>query len=468
MPSTPNPDPVDIESSRAARLRHKITNVSWRALAQSLAPILILSIAAIWLTLHFVQPAPPRHLTIASGPVGSAFERNAQRYRKVLARNGIELKIVNTHGSSENLQRLADPHSGIDIALVQSGVPRVADEPSDDSDLMSLGSMFYQPLMIFYRGAKPIERLSDLNGKRIAVGAEGSGTRALALALLKANGIEPGGSTQLLDLEGEAARTGILHKQLDAIFLTGDSASPATIREMLHSDDVRLFDFTRADAYVRRFPYLSKLRIPTGTFDIGEDLPPTDVSLVAPTVELLAHEDLHPALCDVLIEAAMEVHGGGTLFQQSGQFPNASALTVPIGSEPARYYKSGNKNITYQYLPFWLASLVNRALVVLVPIVVIVIPGLRYLPSLYRWRVASRIYRRYAQLMAVEREALQDHLSEEQHAALLKRLEEIERSIIAHKIPGSHAEQVYILREYVNFAREALARKKHDGSDQRG
>jgi TRAP-type uncharacterized transport system substrate-binding protein len=447
------------DKSLRSRLLQKITTISWWALAQSLLPVLILSAAGIWLALHFVRPAPPRHLTIASGPSGSAFERNALRYKKILARNGIELTVVNTRGSIENLERLSDPNSGIDIALVQSGVPG----PDDDSDLTSLGSMFYQPLMIFYRGAKPIERLSELSGKRIAVGPEGSGTRALALALLKANEIEPGGPTQLLDLEGERARTAILHKQVEAIFLTGDSAAPATIREMLHSDDVKLFDFSRADAYVRRFSYLSKLRIPTGAFDIGEDLPPTDVALVAPTVELLSHSDLHPALCDLLIEAAMEVHGRGTLYQQPGQFPNASVRTVAINTEAARYYKSGNKNITYEYLPFWLASLVNRALVVLVPIIVLLIPGLRLLPSLYRWRVDSRIYRRYGQLMAVEREALREHLSEEQHAALLLRLGEIERDIISHKVPGSHAEQVYVLRQHINFARQNLARKMTKG-----
>jgi TRAP-type uncharacterized transport system substrate-binding protein len=453
---SPNTDHDSSHGKQAkSRLLQKITTVSWWALAQSLGPILLLSIAAIWLALHFVRPAPPRHLTIASGPTGSAFERNALRYKKVLARNGIELNVVNTRGSMDNLARLADPASGIDIALVQSGVP----EPDDDSDLVSLGSMSYQPLMIFYRGSKPIDRLSELTGKRIAIGPEGSGTRTLALALLKANEIEPAGTTQLLDLEGEQARTAILHKQVEAIFLTGDSASGATIREMLHSDDVRLFDFSRADAYVRKFPYLSKLHIPTGAFDIGEDLPEKDVALVSPTVELLARSDLHPALCDLLIDAAMEVHGRGTLYQQPGQFPNASVHIAPIEAEAARYYKSGDMNIAYRYLPFWLASLVNRALVVLVPIVVVVIPGLRYLPSLYRWRVDSRIYRRYAQLMAVERESIEDPLSEEQHTALLHRLTEIERALISHKIPGSHAEQAYILRQHINFVRERLARK---------
>src|SRR5262249_26426236 len=159
----------------------------------------------------------------------------------------------------------------------------------------------------FYRSPAPLQRLSELAGHHVAIGPEGSGTRYLALALLKANEIEPGGATRLSSLEGEAARAALLRREVDAIFLTGDSASGTTIREMLHTDGVRLFDFTQANAYVRHFSYLSKLSVPAGAFDLGENLPPADISLLAPTVELVAHSNLHPALCDLLIEAATQV-----------------------------------------------------------------------------------------------------------------------------------------------------------------
>jgi TRAP-type uncharacterized transport system substrate-binding protein len=436
-------------------LAPKAAGVSWRDVANIAWPILLLSIAAIWLTLHFVSPAPPRTLTMSSGPPGSTFATVAERYRKILKRDGIELKVIQSEGSLDNLRRLSNAHSGVDIALVQSGVP----VSGDTADLVSLGSMFYEPVTIFYRSAKPLQRLSELSAQRIAIGPEGSGARALALALLKANEIEPGGPTQLLDLEGEAARAALLHRQADAIFLTGDSASRATIREMLHTEGIRLFDFSRADAYVRRFPYLSKLAVPAGAFDLGEDLPPSDVNLLAPTVELLAHSSLHPALCDLLIEAAFEVHGHASLLQSAGQFPSPLTHTVPISPEAARYYKSPDRSFLYRYLPFWLASLANRALVALVPIVVVVIPGLRFLPQLYRWRIDSRIHRRYVELMALERETLQD-LSEKRRSALLDRLNQIERSTIARRMPGSHAEQVYLLREHIRFVRENLSRSK--------
>ena len=437
----------------ASFLPRKITTVSWWALAQTLGPILLVGALGVWAALHFVRSAPPHTLTISSGPKGSNFETVAERYRKILARSGIDLRIVESAGSIENLKRLEDPKSHVDIALVQAGLA----DSADNGDLVSLGSMFYQPMTIFYRSPKPLERLSELQGQRIAIGPEGSGTRFLALAVLKANGIEPEGATRLLSLEGEEARAALLHRQVDAIFLTGDSAPPATIREMLHTDGVRLFDFAQADAYVRRFPYLNKLLVPPGAFDLGENLPPAPINLLAPTVELVSHSNLHPALCDLLIEAAQQVHGHASVLQSAGQFPTPLAHSFPLSSEAARYYKSGDKSLIYRYLPFWLASLLNRAIVVLVPVFVLVVPALRYLPQMYRWRINSRIHRRYGELMAVERETLGD-VSPERRALLLERLDQIERSVITRKMPGSHAEQIYILRQHIGFVRQNLQR----------
>jgi TRAP-type uncharacterized transport system substrate-binding protein len=434
----------------------KIITISWWDLAHTLAPILLASAAAIWLALRFVQPAPPHTLIMSGGPEGSSFEAIAERYRAILARNGIDLKVIPSQGSLQNLQRLAQPHSRFDIALVQSGITESAQHGGDLDDLVSLGSMFYQPLTVFYRGPRPITRLSQLKGRRIAIGKEGSGTRLLALALLRANGIGPHGPTRLLDLEGEAARQALLEHRVDAIFLTGDSTPPATIRAMLHTRGVLMFDFLQAEAYTRRFPYLHELEIPAGALDLGANLPPRPLKLLAPAVELIAHSNLHPALCDLLIEAAEQVHGRANLLQSAHEFPNTTTYTFPLDEEAARYYKSGDKSLAYRYLPFWMASLVTRIAVLLLPIIVILIPGLRFLPQLYRWRVDSRIHRRYGELMALERESLGE-LTPERHAALLERLQEIERAVILRKIPGSHAEQLYQLREHIGFVRRNLA-----------
>src|SRR3954466_596178 len=427
-------------------------NVSLWAFVQTVVPIVLICVVLIWALLHFVHSAPPRSLTISSGPKGSNFETIAERYSRILARNGIKLKVLPSQGSLENLERMTDPKSHVDIALVQSGVTANSDL---DDDLESLGGMFYQPLLIFYRSPKPLQRLSELTSQRIAIGPDGSGTRFLALALLKANGIEPGGITTLTALEGEAARTALLRKQVDAIFLTGDSASAATLRELVHTEGIRLFEFPQADAYVRRFPYLSKLTLPAGAFDLGANLPPDNMSLLAPTVELVAHSNLHPALTDLLIEAATQVHGRASLLQTAGQFPNPSIHTFPLSSEAARYYKEGDRSFIYRYLPFWLASLVSRLLIVIVPLLVVIVPSLRYLPVLYRWRIDTRIHHRYGELMQLERETL-GALTDERRKELLDRLVAIEKSVISRKMPGSHAEQVSILREHIDFVRKKL------------
>ena len=457
MESNPESGTARRPRSPKLRLPLKITTISWWDLAHTLGPILLASAAAIWLALHFVRPAPPHTLTISSGPKGSSFETIARQYAAYLAANGIELKIMPSAGSLQNLDRLTDPHSHVDIALVQAGITEAARQRSSTRDLVSLGSMFYQPLTVFYRAPRPIRRLSQLKDERIAIGKPGSGTRLLALTLLDANGIDLHGPTQLLDLEGEDARKALLDRRVDAIFLTGDSAPPATIRAMLHTRGVRMFGFTQADAYTRRFPYLHKLEIPAGAFDLGANLPRRPLALLAPGVELIAHSSLHPALCDLLIGAAQRVHGRANLLQYAHEFPNTYTYTFPLAAEADRYYKSGDRSLAYRYLPFWLASLVTRIAVVLLPIVVILIPGLRYLPNLYRWRVDARIHRRYGELMALERESLGE-LTPERREALLERLEEIERSVILRKIPGSHAEQLYQLREHMEFVRKTLGR----------
>ena len=426
-----------------------------RYLLQTVVPLVLVGVLAVYLALHFVRPAPPSTLTIAAGPAGSRFERAALQYQKILARNGIKLKIIATEGSIDNLKRLRDPHAHVDIGLVQTGTIGT----SEAGNIVSLGSMFYEPLYIFYRGTKRLELLSAFQGRRIAIGPEGSGTRELALALLDANEIRAGGTTTLLNIDGEPAKNALLHHQADAIFLAGDSATTATIREVLHEPDVQLYDFPQADAYLRRFHYLSELVLPAGSFDLGDNIPSTSIKLVAPTVELLAHDDLHPALSDLLIEAATEVHGHASLLQSAGQFPTPLLHDFPISADATRFYKSG-RSLMYRVMPFWLASLISRTLVAVVPILLLLIPALRYLPALYNWRYRRRINQRYGQLMALERESLRVQ-SPAQRAQILDRLLDFEKGLITLRIPGSQADQLYVLRQHMQFVRDNLARSDH-------
>jgi TRAP-type uncharacterized transport system substrate-binding protein len=424
--------------------------VSWRDLATTLLPVILVTVLAVWLAFRFVRPAPPDTLVFTSGANNSSFRTNAEKYKAILARNGVKLEILASQGSLENLKRLADPSFHVDVGFVQGGVAGGA----SIEHLVSLGTVTNQPLAIFYRGETEIDRLSQLSGKRLVIGPEGSGQRFLALSLLKANGIEPGGTTALLDLTGDDTAQALIEGRIDAAFLMGDSAAPAVMRKLLNSAGVRLMNFAQADAYTRRFPYLNKLELPVGSIDLGKNIPEQSIALIGPTTELIAREDLHPALSDLLIEAAREVHGRATLLQRAGEFPNASEHEYRLSEDAIRYYKNG-KGFLYRHMPFWVASLADRMIVILVPILVLLIPGLRLVPQLYRWRVSWRIYRWYGALLNLERELLA-HPEPENREEVLKRLDAIEQGVNRMKVPLAFADQFYVLRQNITFVRQRL------------
>ena len=418
--------------------------------AVALSAIALISLVTVFAIFWFFHSAPPNTITITSGPEGSVFRTNAEKYSKILARNGVTLKILTSDGSEENLKRLADPSFRVDVGFVQGGV---VGELNIDK-LVSLGSISYEPLLIFYRSLKPLEILSQMKGERLAIGPAGSGTQTLALALLKANGIEPGGATILLDLAADDAVKALLEGKLDAVFLMGDSASIQNIRTLLRTQGIQLFDFVQADGYTRRIGYLNKLVLPKGSIDFGKNIPANDVNLISPTVELIARDDLHPALSDLLLETASEVHGRAGLFKRLGEFPTPLEHEFRISADASRFYKSG-KSFLYKYMPFWMASLVNRALVVFVPMFLVLIPGLRSIPAIYRWRIRIRIYRWYRLLLALEQEMIANPASEKQEE-LIKSLNHIEGEVNKMKVPASFADQFYVLRGHINFVRSRL------------
>ena len=429
-------------------------------MSRAAAMFTVLFIAAVLFAAVFwsIHSAPPNSLTITSGPPGSSYERIAQRYRDILSSNGVTLKILPSGGSVENLSRLSDRKFGVDIGFVQTG-PTINEK---GAKLYSLGSISYQPLLIFYRSSAPVRLLSDLTGKRLAVGAVGSGTRTLAMTLLQTNGVSADATTTFLDLDAESAAKALLEGQVDGVFLMGDSASSQTMRTLLHAPGVQMFDFLQADAYTRKFHYLNKLQLPRGAIDFGQDVPAHDINLIGPTVELVSRAKLHPALSDLLLEAAREVHGGASLLQRQGEFPAPLEHDLKINPEALRYYKSG-KTILYRSLPFWLASLLNRVLVAFVPVILLLIPGLKVIPSAYKWRTQLRIYRWYRSLLRLERDLFGDLSSSNHREELRRRLDEIEESVNRMKVPASFANQFYALREHIGFVRERLGNQGPTG-----
>jgi TRAP transporter TAXI family solute receptor len=403
----------------------------------------------------FIHSAPPTTLTITSGPEGSVFQKNALKYAKILEKNGVKLKVLTSNGSLENLARLEDPKSHVDVGIVQGGITGPSGSSTDN--LISLGGISYQPLLVFYRG-KPLELLSELEGKKIAIGPQGSGTRNFALTILAANGIKEGGTTQLLDLEAEQASKELLNRTIDAAFIMSESASTDILHNLMHSDEVRLLSFKQANAYSRKIDYLSMLELPEGAIDFGKDLPAHDVSLVGPMVELVAVKGLHPALSDLLLEAAVEVHNRPGVFQKRGDFPVPVEHAIHLSDDAVRFYKSG-KSFLYRYLPFWIASLSNRILVVFVPTLLILIPALRSIPGFFRWKFQSKIHRRYRDLLSLEHKIL---LQSKPVAGedLKAEFDHIESAVNKMKIPAAFADQFYGLRGHIDYVRGLVERRQ--------
>ncbi|MES2125666.1 MAG: TAXI family TRAP transporter solute-binding subunit [Pseudomonadota bacterium] len=414
-----------------------------------IASLLVLALVIATGILVFMNYAAPTTLTMVSGPKGSSFERNAEKYRKILAREGVTLKVIPSEGSGDNLRKLRDPKLRVDVGFVLGGELR-ATEPGP---LVSLGSVSYQPLMIFYRGPRR-QLISDFKGLRVDIGEEGSGTHTLGLALLKANSVEPGELTLVSTPDGQEERA-LRENRVDAIFVMGDSTAQDMMRKLMHDENIRLFNVVQADGYARRINYLNKLELPRGALDFGKDLPPEDTSLVGPTVEIIAREGLHPALSDVLLEAVREVHGGAGLFKKRGEFPNAQEHEFRISADAVRYYASG-KSYLYRTFPFGIASVITRIIAVVVPLALLLIPALKLVPAIYRWRIESRIHRWYRALLDLEREAFDPAADPARREDLLRHLDQIEEMASKIVVPAAFGDLFYGLRGHICFVRNTL------------
>jgi len=428
--------------------KSKLSLLSWRGILYRWLPLLAVLIGVALMVQKLMHPATIR---ILSGPEGSSYRNNAEKYKKIIERFGVTVIVLPSHGALDNLKQLANPKVKADVAFVQGGLTE--DAGADLSRLFSLGSVFPQPMMVYYRHSEPVEVLSQLKGKRLAIGPEGSGARTLALKLLKENRME-GPPTVLHELAGEEAANELIAGKIDAAFMMGDSATPAVMRKLRENDDIEIANFRQADGYLRKFRFLSKLTLPEGAYDLAKNEPPKTLTLVGPTVELVARNNLDPALSDLLIGAAREVHGGSGMFRNAGEYPAPLVRDFPISPDAERYYKSGTQFL-YKKLPFWLANLLNRLVVIIVPLLVILVPATRFVPAVYKWWMRSRIYRWYGAMMTIERGMLASPTSEEQ-AVLLRRFEAIEKAVNELKTPPSFGDQLYVLRDHVRLVRERL------------
>lgn len=407
------------------------------------------TVAGFVIAYQFVEPAPPRTVHLSAGALDGNYYRVARRYSIELARQGIELVIHESAGTVENLSRLTAPDSAFDLALVQGGVGGADRQPG----LVALGSLYHEPLWVFHRRGLRIADLRDLRGRSVAVGAAGSGTRAVALRLLAENGVGPE-NAQLVALGATEASAQLQAGDLDVVMVV-TAPQAAVVNTLLTAPDIALLDFARATAYERRMPFLSQVTLPRGAVSLAGDLPPSDITLIAPAATLVAREDLHPALADLLLQAATKVHGRGTLLDAPGQFPSPLYLDFPLAPEAERFYRSGPPFLQ-RYLPFWLATGVDRLKVLILPLLTVLLPLLRIVPPFYQWRVRHRIYKWYRDVRSIEIEGLADPSDDDARRAGLAELDRIEADLVALKVPLGISDSLYHLRTHIAFVRNEL------------
>ncbi len=433
---------------------------------------LVLLIALLVMLAQVLRPAPPREFTLSTGARGGAYFGHGERYLAAAERYGIRVRLQPSSGSGENLQRLLDPASGVEAAFLQGGIATVRNPESGDApaaparagetpvttevpadQLVSLGALYYEPLWVFHRDRQSLTRFDQLMGRRVSVGVQGSGTRVVALDLLAQSGIKAD-NTELVELSTTEAGQSLIAGRIDALFMIAGEDSPV-VRSLLRTEGISLMSLDQALGFTRRRPYLSTITLPQGVIDFNHNIPPHDVSMLATTANLVVRADLHPALMYVLLDAAASIHKTSSAFNEAGAFPSPRRQDFPLAPQAERFYQSG-KPFLQRYLPFWLATFIDRIWVLLVPLLAILLPLMSVLPRAIGLPGRLRIQRWYRMLGRIERDA-RDQPDAETIRRCLAAVDALERRINTTRFPAEQLREVYALRVSVDLVRERLA-----------
>jgi TRAP-type uncharacterized transport system substrate-binding protein len=405
-------------------------------------------IAALWAAIDVLRPMPPRTLVMATGPEGSAYHEFGKRYRDILARAGVELRLKTTAGALENLALLKDPRSNVDVGFLQSGTTSGKVSPG----LESLGTVFYEPMWFFYQGIYRGKGAQVLRGRKISIGPEGSGTRELALKVLAMNGVDQS-FADLLPLALEESGDKLVRGEIAAALMLTSWDDPV-VQRLLVAKGIELVSYPRADAYVALYPYLNKVVLPEGVADLAKNRPSSNVNLFAPKANLVVRKDLHPALQYLLLDAAEQVHFAPGIFHKAGQFPAAESSDLPLSDEARQFYKSG-KPFFQRHLPFWLAVLMGRLLVLIIPVVGVIYPLVQVLMTSYDLSMRQRIYRLYGELRFMEKD-MESRVAGQSADDLSDRLDQIEEKASRLKVPATYGSMLYTLRDHIVQVRGLL------------
>jgi uncharacterized protein len=419
-------------------------------------PAVLICVAAVWFTLRYVKPAPPPSFVITAASPGSPYYDMAGRFQAEVEKKGIKLEIRESQGSFDNLKALKDDNSEVMAGIVQGGLSNHTDSPQ----LLSMGRLLTEPVWIFYRGQQPIDRLTQLKGKRILIGPEGSGTSYLGKRLLEANGVTADNS-KLIALKLPSYVEAFSGSNADAgILVIGAEAE--TVQKLLRLPDIKLMNMAQAEGLIQRYPYLTAVTLRQGVIDFSKNIPPADTSLVATKAMLLVRDDLHPALRTLLADAVLAVQSKPTL-KPTGE---ARLFTLgtealpddpefPVSDDVRRIYKSG-PTFFQRVLPFWVATLFDRAFILLLPVVGIIFPLFRIVPWFYNWRMRQRILRWYRALKLLERDLAKNAATPDFIERKEKELDLIEQKVWRISVPDQFAPDLYTLRDHVEFVRRRI------------
>ena len=413
--------------------------------APRLIAAIALAIALVWLALWYFIPAPPTRITMAAGVKGGGFEHFAELYKEKLAAHRVTLNLRYYEAGNENVRLINDPKSGVSAAIMFSGQTNSEESP----DLLSLGRIDDAPLWIFYRAAAPIERLTQMKGKRLNISPA---VAKLIGEVLAAHGVNTGNTKFSMLLIPDAVKA-LRNGDLDAMFMPPLALNAPIVQSLLRDPAIALMNVTQAEALTRMFPTVHKLVLPQGVVDLENNIPGSDVSLLASSDVVVVRREVHPELIYLLAQVMKEVHGGAGVFQSAGQFPTQTDPEFPMAEEAVDYYRNG-PSFLHRYLPFWTINYAKRLAAILIAAVAVIIPIFTYAPRLYAWLVNAKLLRLYRQLRLVNAR-LRGELTADQIAALRGDLDSIDRA--ASILPMRHSDLFFSLLMHIDMTRTRLS-----------
>ena len=426
----------------------KISGLLAKEFLKEVLPYALLILLAVFLAIHYINPAPPKKIVISAGGASVNNRAYAAIYGALLKQHGVELEVRESAGDVDNIRLLKDESSGVDLAFVQDGVARAEGAGA----LQSLGSLYYEPAWILCRCAEQLGHLSKMKGKRIAVGPKGDGSHVLAMTLLGASGVNAR-NAYLSELTGDDAVDALNAGKIDAAIIV-DMSDSMVVERALKNPKVHLISLDDAEALSRQNSYLHHLVLPESSIDIARNIPSKSVHLVAPTTMLVKSENMHPALVYLMMKIIKQIHNGPGILHAKDAFPSMQGSDFPLSAQADNFYRNGPPFLD-KYLPFWASTFISRTLIVIVPLLAILLPLSKIIPLAYRTFMRWRLFRYYGELRYLETQLNQEQ-TELNRDYYFQKLDHIESRARSIKLPISYSQYLYELRSHIEFVRSKI------------